>query len=50
MQVLHRRQNVLRVQGLDAINGSPVLDLKPYLPQYDAIPDATLPPWATKPE
>jgi tRNA-Thr(GGU) m(6)t(6)A37 methyltransferase TsaA len=50
VQVLHRRQNVLRVRGLDAINGTPVLDLKPYLPEYDAVPNATLPPWAIKAE
>lgn len=49
-QVVHRRKSVLRVRGLDAINGSPVLDLKPYLPAYDAVPDATLPAWAAKPE
>ena len=48
--IMHRRQNVLRVRGLDAVNGSPVLDLKPYLPEYDAVTDATLPPWATRPE
>jgi tRNA (Thr-GGU) A37 N-methylase len=46
--VVHRRQAVLRVQGLDALNGSPVLDIKPYLPQYDAVPGATLPPWAVR--
>ena len=34
---------VLRVRGLDAIDGTPVLDLKPYLPHYDAHPDATMP-------
>lgn len=33
----------VRVAGLDAIDGTPVLDLKPYLPQYDAVPDATIP-------
>jgi len=27
--LLERRGNVLRVRGLDAINGTPVLDLKP---------------------
>jgi tRNA-Thr(GGU) m(6)t(6)A37 methyltransferase TsaA len=48
VEVEHRRKNVLRVTGLDAINGTPVLDLKPYLPEYDAVPDATLPPWAMK--
>lgn len=49
-EVMHRRQGVLRVKGLDALNGSPVLDLKPYLPAYDARPDATLPAWAVKPD
>ena len=33
------------VQGLDALDGTPVLDLRPYLPPYDAFPDATMPPW-----
>ena len=45
-EVVHRRQNVLRVRGLDALNGTPVLDLKPYLPPYDAVAGARLPPWA----
>jgi tRNA (adenine37-N6)-methyltransferase len=47
--LLHRRQGVLRVQGLDALDGTPVLDVKPYLPGYDAVAGATLPPWATEP-
>jgi tRNA-Thr(GGU) m(6)t(6)A37 methyltransferase TsaA len=34
----------LRVRGLDAIDGTPVLDIKPYLPEYDAVPNATIPP------
>jgi tRNA-Thr(GGU) m(6)t(6)A37 methyltransferase TsaA len=33
----------LRVHGLDAVDGTPVLDIKPYLPEYDAIPSATIP-------
>lgn len=33
----------LLVRGLDAIDGTPVLDIKPYLPEYDAVPGATLP-------
>ena len=33
----------LRVRGLDAIDGTPVLDIKPYLPEYDAWPDARIP-------
>jgi tRNA-Thr(GGU) m(6)t(6)A37 methyltransferase TsaA len=34
---------VLTVTGLDAIDGTPILDIKPYLPAYDAFPDATIP-------
>lgn len=33
----------VRVRGLDAVDGTPVLDIKPYLPEYDAHPEATLP-------
>lgn len=33
----------LRVRGLDAIDGTIVLDIKPYLPEYDAVPTATIP-------
>jgi tRNA-Thr(GGU) m(6)t(6)A37 methyltransferase TsaA len=35
----------LIVGGLDAINGTPILDIKPYLAEYDSIPDAKAPPW-----
>lgn len=30
----------LTVQGLDLLDGTPVLDVKPYVPYYDAFPDA----------
>jgi len=30
----------LRVQNLDILDGTPILDLKPYIPYTDAIPDA----------
>jgi len=33
----------LTVRGLDAIDGTPVLDVKPYLPDYDAVPGARIP-------
>jgi tRNA-Thr(GGU) m(6)t(6)A37 methyltransferase TsaA len=35
----------LRVRGLDAIDGTPVLDLKPYIPHYDSVPSARVPAW-----
>ena len=33
------------VQGLDAIDGTPILDLKPYFPQFDAAAAARVPEW-----
>ena len=31
----------VHVADLDLLDGTPVLDLKPYIPDYDAIPEAT---------
>lgn len=31
---------VLKVGGLDLLDGTPILDIKPYLPYADALPDA----------
>jgi tRNA (Thr-GGU) A37 N-methylase len=30
----------LHVRGLDLIDGTPVLDIKPYVPYCDAFPDS----------
>lgn len=38
--------NVLTVEGLDAFEDSPVIDIKPYIPRADAVPDAHVPDWA----
>jgi tRNA (adenine37-N6)-methyltransferase len=35
----------VRVRGLDALDGTPVLDLKPYIPYYDSVQAATVPAW-----
>jgi tRNA (adenine37-N6)-methyltransferase len=34
------------VDGLDLIDGTPVLDVKPYLAAYDSVPKAKIPKWA----
>jgi tRNA-Thr(GGU) m(6)t(6)A37 methyltransferase TsaA len=47
VRLLQRRGNVLKVQGLDAINGTPVIDIKPYIPGYDSVNDASVPKWIT---
>ena len=40
-------QNTLTVKGLDAIDGTPVLDIKPYYPVYDKK-DAVVPEWVNR--
>ena len=40
--------NVVRVRGLDAIDGTPVLDIKPYYPVFDRVDDATVPAWVAR--
>jgi tRNA (Thr-GGU) A37 N-methylase len=37
--------NHVTVRGLDAVNGTPVLDLKPYVPTFDRIESARTPEW-----
>jgi tRNA-Thr(GGU) m(6)t(6)A37 methyltransferase TsaA len=36
VRLLERKENVLRVEGLDALDGSPILDIKPYHSSYYA--------------
>lgn len=36
------------VRGLDAIDGTPVLDLKPYYPAYDRVEQAVVPEWVPR--
>jgi tRNA-Thr(GGU) m(6)t(6)A37 methyltransferase TsaA len=47
VELLECRGNTLKVKGLDAINGTPILDIKPYLPR-DGISNATFPSWVTR--
>jgi tRNA-Thr(GGU) m(6)t(6)A37 methyltransferase TsaA len=45
VRLLERKGNVLLVQGLEAVDGSPVVDIKPYVPYYYAATDAKMPQW-----
>jgi tRNA-Thr(GGU) m(6)t(6)A37 methyltransferase TsaA len=42
------RDGELVVRGLDAINGTPVLDIKPHYPEYDSPPGAHVPEWVRR--
>ncbi|MFC2011464.1 tRNA (N6-threonylcarbamoyladenosine(37)-N6)-methyltransferase TrmO [Chloroflexota bacterium] len=36
------------VRGLDAVNGTPVLDIKPYYPHYDYPAEVRVPEWVDR--
>jgi tRNA-Thr(GGU) m(6)t(6)A37 methyltransferase TsaA len=48
VRLLERRGNTLKIKGLDAIDGTPVIDIKPYMPGYDSVKNAKAPPWVIK--
>ena len=48
VKLLERHGSTLKVMGLDALDGTPVLDIKPYDPGYDGVPEATVPNWMKK--
>jgi tRNA (adenine37-N6)-methyltransferase len=35
----------ITVDDIDALDGSPIIDLKPYIPASDSIPGASVPEW-----
>ena len=44
VEIIQLKNNVLKVQGLDAIDGTPVLDIKPYYPR-DRVENPIIPEW-----
>ena len=45
VQLLEVHDNVMRVRGLDTIDGTPVLDIKPYLALGDSIANTRVASW-----
>ena len=35
VKLVERKDNILKVRGLDAIEGTPVIDIKPYIKKFD---------------
>jgi tRNA (adenine37-N6)-methyltransferase len=36
VRLLERRANVLEIEGVDVLDGTPLIDIKPYVPEFDA--------------
>jgi tRNA-Thr(GGU) m(6)t(6)A37 methyltransferase TsaA len=47
VELLSVDECILTVKGLDADKDSPIIDIKPYLPKADSIPNARVPHWTS---
>jgi tRNA (adenine37-N6)-methyltransferase len=45
MPLLARKGNVLQVKGFEALDGSPIVDIKPYSKSYYRVEDPVMPEW-----
>ncbi|MBD3205949.1 tRNA (N6-threonylcarbamoyladenosine(37)-N6)-methyltransferase TrmO [Candidatus Bathyarchaeota archaeon] len=48
VELLQVNECTLIVKGLDALQDSPVIDIKPYHPRSDSIPEAVYPSWTER--
>ncbi|MCL5126498.1 MAG: tRNA (N6-threonylcarbamoyladenosine(37)-N6)-methyltransferase TrmO [Deltaproteobacteria bacterium] len=39
---------IITVDDIDAFDGTPIINLKPYRPSVDCVPDASVPNWAKR--
>jgi len=44
-KIVSVKDNVVELEKIDAFDGTPVLDMKPFLPGYDTADDAKVPDW-----
>ena len=42
-----RETAYLCLSAIDLVDGTPILDIKPYIPLYEAVPDASVPSWVS---
>jgi tRNA (Thr-GGU) A37 N-methylase len=45
VRILERKDNVLKVIGLEAVDGSPIIDIKPHVVAYDTKEQPKVAPW-----
>jgi tRNA (adenine37-N6)-methyltransferase len=45
VKLLGRKGNIIQVQGLDALNGTPVVDVKPISPRHEFPKKTRVPEW-----
>ncbi len=45
VKLLQHNNNILKVIGLDAVDGTPVIDIKPYIPGHENLTGIITPEW-----
>ena len=45
VRLVEHKGNKIKVKGLDILDGTPVIDIKPYWPQYDKVDNGKIPDW-----
>jgi len=43
-----KKENILQVSALDAVDGSPVIDIKPYVKEFYIKKEVSIPEWMQK--
>jgi len=41
VEFLKQIDNILEVSGIDVLDGTPLIDIKPYIPRFDCFPEAS---------
>jgi len=48
VELVNVEGNIISVKGLDAIDNTPLIDIKPYYPMYDCKEGAIVPEWVNR--
>lgn len=48
VKLLSRKKNIIKIKGIDILDGTPILDIKPYTPAYDWVSRAKVPAWVNR--
>ncbi|MCK4981464.1 MAG: tRNA (N6-threonylcarbamoyladenosine(37)-N6)-methyltransferase TrmO [Victivallaceae bacterium] len=41
VKLMKRQNNILHIENVDILNGTPLLDIKPYVPEFDCLANAS---------
>ena len=41
VKLIKKDKNILHIENVDVLNGTPLLDIKPYVPEFDCFNEAS---------